>query len=145
MFQNGLARLVRSEVTFEQAQLAREHGFRAAMYFVTPGSVEECVRRIKARAYRGGHAASETRVREIFHKSARNLLTALDFHSSGMDRVEIYDNSVNLADQRDMSRIMSIRKGRASYLAPEVPDWLENLLKGTRFDIEAVREFLSSW
>jgi predicted ABC-type ATPase len=82
---------LRSEVTFEQAQLAREHGFRTVMYFITPGSVEECVRRIKARAYRGGHSASETLVREIFHKSARNLLAALDFHSSGMDRVEGID------------------------------------------------------
>ena len=133
---------LRSEVTFEQAQLAREHGFRTVMYFVTPGSVEECVRRIKARAYRGGHSASETLVREIFHKSTRNLLAALDFHSSGMDRVEVYDNSVNLADQRDMSRIMSIREGLATYLARKVPDWLDNLLKGTRFEIDSVREFL---
>jgi predicted ABC-type ATPase len=138
----ALETTLRSEVTFEQAQLAREHGFRTVMYFVTPGSVEECVRRIKARAYRGGHSASETLVREIFRKSTRNLLTALDFRSSGMNRVEIYDNSVNLADQRDVSRVMSIREGLATYLAREVPGWLDNLLKGTKFEIEAVRKFL---
>jgi len=112
------------------------------MYFVTPGSVEECIRRIKARAHRGGHSASETLVREIFQKSTRNLLAALDFHSSGMDRVEIYDNSVNLADQRDVRRIMGVREGRARYRANEVPNWLEGLLKGTRFEINVIREFL---
>jgi predicted ABC-type ATPase len=139
----ALETTLRSEVTFEQAQLAREHGFRTALYFVTPGSVEECVRRIKARAYRGGHSASETLVREIFQKSTRNLLAALDFHSSGMDRVEIYDNSVNLANQRDVRRIISIREGRATYLANGVPAWLDDLLKGTRFQIDVVREFLN--
>lgn len=29
------------------------------MYFVTTGDVKESIRRIKARAYRGGHSASE--------------------------------------------------------------------------------------
>ncbi|MGA7624890.1 MAG: hypothetical protein WB630_24120 [Candidatus Acidiferrales bacterium] len=59
-----------------------------------------------------------------------------------MHRLEIYDNSVNLADQRDVSRVMTIREGLATYLAREVPDWLDNLLKGAKFEIEAVREFL---
>jgi len=133
---------LRSEVTFEQAQLAREHGFRTVLYFVTPGSVEECVRRIKARAYRGGHSASEELVREIYQKSTRNLLTALDFQASGMDRVEIYDNSANLAEERDVQRILGIRQGRATYLAQDIPKWLDSLLRGTKFEIEAVREFL---
>src|SRR5438445_13880731 len=73
----ALETTLRREVTFEQAQLAREHGFRTALYFVTPGNPGECVRRIKARAYRGGHSASETLVRDIYEKSVRNLVTAL--------------------------------------------------------------------
>jgi predicted ABC-type ATPase len=138
----ALETTLRSEVTFEQAQLAREHGFRTALYFVTPGNVEECVRRIKARAYRGGHSASETLVREIYERSTRNLLAALDFQASGMDRVDIYDNSINLADQKDVRRVLSVRQGRATYLAYDVPDWIDRLLKGTAFEISAVREFL---
>ncbi len=39
----ALEKTLRSEVTFEQAQLAPEHGFRTVMYFVTPGSAEQCV------------------------------------------------------------------------------------------------------
>jgi predicted ABC-type ATPase len=49
----ALETTLRSQITFEQAQLAREHGFWTSMYCVTPGSVEECIKRIKARAYHG--------------------------------------------------------------------------------------------
>jgi predicted ABC-type ATPase len=138
----ALETTLRSEVTFEQAQLAREHGFRTFMYFVAPGNVEECIRRIKARAYRGGHSASETLVREIYEKSTRNLVTGIDFSASGMDGVDIYDNSVNLADQRNVRRILSVRHGRATYLAKDIPKWLNGLLKNTNFEIEKVRELL---
>ena len=54
----ALETTLRSQVTFEQGQLAREHGFWTSIYYVTPGSVEEYIKRIKARAYRGGHSAS---------------------------------------------------------------------------------------
>jgi predicted ABC-type ATPase len=138
----ALETTLRSEVTFEQAQLAREDGFRTFLYFVTPGNVEECVRRIKARAYRGGHSASESLVRDIYEKSTRNLLTALDFEKDGMDRVDIYDNSANLALQKNMRRIMSLRQGHPTYLATDVPSWLVNLLGGTKFEIETIRRLL---
>lgn len=138
----ALETTLRSEVTFEQAQLAREHGFRTFLYFVTPGNVEECVRRIKARAYRGGHSASETLVRDIYEKSTRNLLTALDFQGGGLDQVDIYDNSANIAVQKNMRRILSLRQGRATYLAEDVPIWLVDLLRGTEFNIDSVRDSL---
>src|SRR5260370_24289133 len=58
----ALETTLRSEVTFEQAQLAREHGFWTSMFYVTPGSVEECIKRIKAPAYLRGNPASERSV-----------------------------------------------------------------------------------
>jgi predicted ABC-type ATPase len=91
------------------------------MYYVTPGSVEECIKRIKARSYRGGHLASETIVRDIYQKSTHNLVTGLDFCEGGINRVEIYDNSANLADEKDLRRIMSMRQGRVTSLASDVP------------------------
>src|SRR6202790_176233 len=75
----ALATTLRSQVTFEQTHLAREHSFWTSMYYVTPGSVEECIKRIKAPSYRGGHRASETIVRDIYQKSTHDLVTALDF------------------------------------------------------------------
>jgi len=138
----ALETTLRSQVTFEQTHLAREHGFWTSMFYVTPGSVEECIKRIKARSYRGGHSASETIVRDIYQKSMHNLVTALDFGEGGINRVEIYDNSANLADEKDLRRIMSMRQGRVTSLASDVPGWLDQLLKGTKFEIAAVREFL---
>jgi predicted ABC-type ATPase len=138
----ALETTLRSQATFEQAQLAREHGFWTLMYYVAPGSVEECIKRIKARAYRGGHSASESVVRDIFQNSLHHLVTALDFGDSGISRVEIYDNSLNLADEKNVRRIMSMRQGRVTSLAANVPSWLEHLLKGTKFEIPALREFL---
>jgi predicted ABC-type ATPase len=132
----------RSQVTFEQTHLAREHGFWSSMYYVTPGSFEECIKRIKARSYRGGHSASESIVRDIYQKSMHNLVTALDFGEGGINRVEIYDNSANLADEKNMRRIMSMRQGRVTSLASDVPGWLDHLLKATKFEIAAIRAFL---
>jgi predicted ABC-type ATPase len=50
---------LRSPITFQQARLARERGFWTTMDFVSSGSVNESVRRIMERSYRGGHSASE--------------------------------------------------------------------------------------
>jgi hypothetical protein len=69
-------------------------------------------------------------------------MTALDFGDGGINRVEIYDNSANLADEKNVQRIMSMRQGRVTSLASNVPSWLEHLLKGTKFEIPALREFL---
>jgi hypothetical protein len=73
---------------------------------------------------------------------ARCFATALDFGDSGINRVKIYDNSVNLADEKNVRRIMSMRQGRVTSLAGNVPSWLERSLKGTKFEIPALREFL---
>jgi predicted ABC-type ATPase len=132
---------LRSDITFEQAKLAREHGFETSMYFVTTGDVEESIRRIKARAYRGGHSASEGVVRDIYEKSMRNLVTAMDYES-GIDYVDIYDNRANLADQVGVEPLMSVRNGQVTYLAEDVPQWLDELLYDTRFEIDDRRELL---
>jgi predicted ABC-type ATPase len=108
---------LRSDITFEQAQLAREHGFETSMYFVTTGDAEESLQRIKARAYRGGHSASEGLVREIYGKSMRHLATALHHEGSGIDYVDVYDNHANLAEQIAVQPVMSFRNGAPTYLA----------------------------
>jgi predicted ABC-type ATPase len=127
---------LRSAITFEQARLAREHGFWTAMEYVMAGSVEESVRRITERSYRGGHSASEKLVAEIYEKSTKNLFTALDFGESGIEVVRIYDNSEVGADVR---QVLSLRRGRPRSIAPEIPTWLESLFKGTKFEIAALR------
>jgi predicted ABC-type ATPase len=130
---------LRSPITFEQARVAREGGFWTVMEYVMAGTVEESVQRIMERSYRGGHSASERLVREIYEKSTRNLLTALDFVESGIEILRIYDNSELHGHVR---RVLAFRRGRPRSIATEVPTWLESLFRGTKFEIAALRETL---
>lgn len=130
---------LRSPITFEQARLAHGHGFWTTMDYVSVGSVEESVRRITERSYRGGHSASEKLVADIYEKSTKNLLTALDFAESGIEVVRIYDNSEIRGHVR---QVLSFRRGRPRSIAPEVPAWLDSLFKGTKFEMAKVREDL---
>jgi predicted ABC-type ATPase len=136
----ALETTLRSTVTFEQAHSARDNDFWTSMYYISSGSAEESIKRITSRAYHGGHSASETLVREIYRSSTRNLVDALDYPQSGLDYIEIYDNSVSLAERRAVQHIMTIEQGHATHLAQSTPDWIENLLSGTEFDINRLRE-----
>jgi predicted ABC-type ATPase len=132
---------LRSPITFEHARLAREHGFWTALEYVMSGSVEECVRRITERSYRGGHSASERLVKEIYEKSTKNLLTALDFAESGIEVVRIYDNS---EVGGNVKQVLAFRRGRPRTIAAEVPAYLELLFRGTKFEIPEVREAITA-
>ena len=100
------------------------------MDYVAVGSVEESVRRIMERSYRGGHSASERLVAEIYEKSIKNLLTALNFTESGIEVVRIYDNS---EVGGHVKQILSFRRGRLRSMANVIPGWLESLFTGTNF------------
>jgi predicted ABC-type ATPase len=132
---------LRSPITFEHVRLAREHGFWTALEYVMSGSVEECVRRITERSYRGGHSASERLVKEIYEKSTKNLLTALDFAESGIEVVRIYDNS---EVGGNVKQVLAFRRGRPRTIAAEVPAYLESLFRGTKFEIPKVREAITA-
>lgn len=128
---------LRSPITFEQSRLAREHGFWTAMEYVMAGSVEESIRRIMERSYRGGHSASERLVTEIYEKSTKNLLTAIDFSESGIEIVRFYDNSEFHGHVR---QVLSLRRGRPRSIATGIPARIESLFKGTKFEIATLRE-----
>jgi predicted ABC-type ATPase len=123
---------LRSPITFQQAKAAREKGFATVMEYVSAGSIEESVRRIMERSYRGGHSASARLVTAIYQASMKNLLTALDFAQSGIEVVRIYDNSELRGQVR---RVLSYRRGRRNYVAAAIPAWLMELLKGKGFEI----------
>ena len=108
--------------------------------YVSVGSVEESVRRITERSYRGGHSASEKLVADIYEKSTKNLLTALDFGESGIEVVRIYDNSEVRGHVR---QVLSFRRGRPRSISTELPAWLESFFKGTKFEIAAIRAALT--
>lgn len=110
------------------------------MDYVAAGSVEESIRRIMERSYRGGHSASERLVREIYSKSTQHLLMALDFAKSGIEVVRIYDNSELGGHVR---QLLSFHKGEPRAIANKIPEWLELLLAGSKFDVVTLRKTLA--
>jgi predicted ABC-type ATPase len=118
---------LRSTITFQQARLAHQRGFWTTMDFISSGSVEESIRRILQRSYRGGHSASERLVRAIYQNSMKNLAAALDFSLSGIEIVRIYDNSRFNARPRD---VVAIRRGKVIRISDRVPLWLNSVLPG---------------
>lgn len=132
----ALETTLRSRITFDQARLAHDHGFWTSMHFLLARNVEESIRRITERSYRGGHSASERLVRDIYDKSTKNLFTALDFGASGLEVVRVYDNS-GVGDEP--RQVLSFRRGRSLSVADEIPAWLESLFKGTKFEIAGLR------
>jgi predicted ABC-type ATPase len=79
------------------------------MEYVMAGGVEESIRRIMERSYRGGHSALERLVAEIYEKRTKNLLISLDFRESGIVVVRIYDNSEVGGHVR---QVLIFRRGR---------------------------------
>jgi predicted ABC-type ATPase len=63
------------------------------MWYVGLDTVERHVERVKRRAARMGHSASERTLRRIHASSLGNLPLALNPDKSGIEIVRVYDNS----------------------------------------------------
>jgi predicted ABC-type ATPase len=133
---------LRSAITFEQSKRARAHGFRTRLYYVSAGSVQESIRRIKERALGGGHSAPESLLRDIYKKSSRNFVNALNFPQSGIQTVRVFDNSARFEPDKifEIPEVMTTRQGRMTHLGDPVPAWLQTMLKGTKYDLTRARD-----
>lgn len=116
---------LRSTISFEQAKLAKSHGFDVTMRYVALASVEQHIERVIRRAFRGGHSASEPTLRRIHAASMSNLPLALNPAASGVDFLRVYDNSVLEASPL---LVLVADHGRITYQAPDLPDWVRNAL-----------------
>jgi len=132
---------LRSAITFEQTKLAHANGFRITMVYVAAGPVEEHIRRVANRADLGQHSASEAKIRDIYENSLTNVITA--FHENRARRIEflqIFDNSGLWQPPRV---VLEMRRGEVRYLDQNIPEWLESALKGSDFNISAIRRALA--
>jgi len=136
----ALETTLRSAVTFEQARLARQNGFRVSMWYIALKTVEQHIERVKRRAARGGHSASEATLRRIHASSLSNLVTALDPDKSGIEFVRIYDNS---GFERRPDLILESRRGKIVRLAADFPRWLQRALVWTDADLNNVRRIVA--
>lgn len=107
---------LRSSVTFEQAARAKAAGFSTEMRFLALDSFDMHLQRVKARADAGGHSASETLLRAIYHASLANLGRAV----IEMDKVVIYDNSLVSGPRL----LASIWRGEPLAFEEDLPSWL---------------------
>jgi len=135
----ALETTLRSTITFEQAKLAKEKGFRVFMRYVALDTVEQHIERVKRRAARGGHSASETTLRRIHASSFANLPIALSPEESGIEIVRIYDNSQ--PESRPVL-VLAARRGKIVWLRDLFPDWLCHALGWTQQDLENHRRDL---
>jgi predicted ABC-type ATPase len=120
---------LRSAVTFDQARSAHAQGFWTTLEYVCSGSVEESLRRILRRSYRGGHSASEPLIRRIYQDSLHNLGVALEFLESGIELLRVYDNSRFGERPREL---LTVRRGQLLRIQEKLPPWLEEILERRR-------------
>src|SRR6266567_397753 len=121
----ALETTLRSTITFEQAKLAKENGFRVSMWYVILDTVERHIERVKRRAARGGHSASEATLRRIHANSMANLPLALRPNKSGIEFIRIYDNS---RFEGRPTLVLEAGRGKIVRLATEFPGWLQQAL-----------------
>ena len=121
---------LRTTITYDQARLAKSHGFRTVMQYVALSSVEDSIERVRARAEQGGHSAPPERIREIYEASLKNLPRAL----TEFGYVEVYDNSDRVERGRPTLVLEGIN-GRIVSLIAQVPEWTVNALRGTEHEI----------
>ncbi len=87
------------------------------MHYLVLRDFEQHFQRVKARAFAGGHSASETTLRRIYDSSIANLARAI--HQ--MDLLNVYDNS---APGRSPVLILESHLGEVQFVADGAPPWL---------------------
>ncbi len=112
---------LRTDISFRQAQLAKEAGFEIEMLYINAGSFENCLMRVIARGFAGGHSAPAELLRTIYEASLQNLSRAI----REMDEIRVYDNSrLGLVPELVLEAI----SGEIEFKRKPVPDWLANAL-----------------
>jgi len=112
---------LRSTVTFEQARRARAAGFVIEMRYLALRDFALHLERIKARADAGGHAASETTLRQIYDSSLANLAQAV----AEADQIWVYDNGKTGGPPL---LVLEAEAGVIHFLAEDLPPWLVEAL-----------------
>ncbi len=104
---------------------ATDRGLRVRVWHVGLSSPEEHVRRVKARARRGGHDIDERKIRERYTLSVENLVALLP----DLDGLRVFDNSETVdVDAGERPRLRSLLHVRADSIVEladprTMPDW----------------------
>ncbi len=112
---------LRSEVTFEQARLAKSAGFTVEMRYLALRSFSLHLERVKARADAQGHSASEAALKLTYEASLNNVKRAVQ----EVDELWVYDNT---AIDASHPVVLQAHGGEIHFLAADVPAWLMRAL-----------------
>ncbi len=113
---------LRSDITFTQAKMAREAGFEIEMLYVSGGDFNNCLKRVIARGFAGGHSAPAEQLRIIYESSLKNLPRAIN----EMDGIRVYDNS---RPGTMPNLLLEAISSRITFLSEPVPNWLAGAVK----------------
>jgi predicted ABC-type ATPase len=129
---------LRSTIVFDQMKQAHEAGFSVSFTYICVDSIGTSVKRVKQRAFMGGHSASEETVQDIRSKSLFNLRRAFDELGKTIDLFDIYDNS---ALGMPPKLIASFLGREITFLESELPAWMDEALGQTPYSTAKLREF----
>src|SRR5260370_12569842 len=132
----ALETTLRSTITFEQAKLAKSNGFQVTMWYVALDTVERHIERVIHRAARGGHSASDATLRTIHASSLANLSLAFSPEESGIEFIQVYDNS---RFQSPPALVLESRRGKIVRLSTDFPGWLQKALGWAQKDLQRYR------
>ena len=117
---------------------AHQAGFVVRFRYVCVDSLDKSVDRVAGRAFLGGHSGSEDTVRDIRSKSLGNFRRVLDELGKTIDLLDIYDNS---AFEMKPKLIASFLGREITFLASELPAWMDEALGQTPYSTVKLREF----
>jgi|SRR5271165_3503589 len=129
---------LRSTSVFDQMRQAHSVGFEVRFTYVCIDGLEKAIDRVAGRAFLGGHSGSEDTVRDIRSKSLGNFPRVLDELGKTVDLLDIYDNS---AFGVPLKLIASFLGREITFLAPELPAWMDEVLGQTPYSTAKLREF----
>lgn len=101
---------------------AKQAGFFIRIFFISTSNPAINASRIAKRVMKGGHDVPITKIISRYNKSIQNCKTV----SSIVDRLYVYDNSIDDADARPLFRLSD--GALAKQYAEDIPEWANNLL-----------------
>ena len=99
-------------------QQAHNLGYEVELYFVCVENVELAKARIRKRVAAGGHGIPDADVERRYTESLQKLKDAIPL----CQKVELYDNT------EKFRKIATLKNGRVSYLADDIPEWAKTLV-----------------
>jgi predicted ABC-type ATPase len=129
---------LRSTIVLDQMKQAHDAGFVVRFRYVCVDCLDTAIDRVANRADLGGHSGSEDTVREIRSKSLGNFPSVLDELGKTIDLLDLYDNS---AYKMPPKLIASFLGREITFLASELPAWMDEALGQTPYSTVKLREF----